>query len=209
MITKIEKPLSNDYEVEEIIPGIYSINNFINDDELFFLNNIIANASTDDWGKDYVDSLKEMSMHACGTEDYRSCAEKGLIFMNEIWLDKSLSIPGNTPIILRDRIKRLFSNYNVSLDPLSTIQRHYPGSYLDEHVDSENDPRVVYAVVIYLNDNFNGGEIYFPLKNIAIKPKQQSMLLFDSTSDFIHGVKEVLPGPTRYAMTGFIYEIDV
>jgi hypothetical protein len=208
MSTSIRKPLSEKYELKEIIDGIYYVDDFISDDELEQLWGIIDNADATDWGRDYVENLEETAMHVCGTKDYRSCVAKGLMFMNENWIDKSLQVPGDIPSIFSNRIKDFFPD-NISIDPLRTIQRHYPGSMLDEHVDAENDPKLAYAAVIYLNDDFNGGDLYFPIKELKIRPKKKRLVLFDTSSDFLHGVKMVEPGPTRYAMAGFIYEIDV
>ena len=50
-----------------------------------------------------------------------------------------------------------------------------------------------------LNDNFQGGETYFPEHNFFIKPKTGRLAIFTSGSDHIHGVKKVLSGD-RYTL---------
>jgi hypothetical protein len=67
-----------------------------------------------------------------------------------------------------------------------------------------------WAAVIYINDNYTDGELYFSEKQIAIRPPRRSMVVFPSTEEYWHGVKEVGPGPTRYALPAFVWsEPDV
>lgn len=51
--------------------------------------------------------------------------------------------------------------------------------------------------IIYLNNDFDGGELFFPDFNIEIKPKPGMLLTFPGNTHYLHGVQEVL-GNTRY-----------
>ena len=53
------------------------------------------------------------------------------------------------------------------------------------------------SLVYYINDNYTGGEIEFPKFDIIVKPKSNSMLVFDSS--YYHRVNTVTSG-TRYAI---------
>jgi hypothetical protein len=60
-----------------------------------------------------------------------------------------------------------------------------------------------FTSIIYLNDNYEGGELYFPQHNgFKIKPKKGTMLIFSGTIDNMHGIKEVTSG-TRYTHVTF------
>jgi hypothetical protein len=60
-----------------------------------------------------------------------------------------------------------------------------------------------FTSIIYLNDNYDGGELYFPQHNgFEIKPKKGTMLIFSGTIDNMHGIKEVTQG-TRYTHVTF------
>ena len=48
-----------------------------------------------------------------------------------------------------------------------------------------------YSAIFYINDDYEGGEIYFPNWDIEIKPKTGSLVIFPSNEEYIHGVKEV------------------
>lgn len=69
------------------------------------------------------------------------------------------------------------------------------------HTDS-NDPEtwIEWSTVVYLNDEYEGGNIYFPNQDFVYKPKKGSAVFFPSAgTEYIHGVTEVLSG-TRYGM---------
>ena len=48
-----------------------------------------------------------------------------------------------------------------------------------------------YSVIFYLNDDYEGGEIYFPDHDIEISPKKGMAVVFPSNGDYNHGVKEI------------------
>jgi|TARA_B100000035_G_scaffold313746_1_gene328168 Rps23 Pro-64 3,4-dihydroxylase Tpa1-like proline 4-hydroxylase len=82
------------------------------------------------------------------------------------------------------------------------------GMKLDPHADNYfiHEPETPhycpyrdYSSVLYLNDDYTGGETYFPEHNFSIEPKVGRLAIFTSGSDHIHGVKKVLNGD-RYTM---------
>jgi hypothetical protein len=44
------------------------------------------------------------------------------------------------------------------------------------------------ACNIYLNDNYDGGEVYFPDRNYKFKPKANSIVTWPGNKNFIHGI---------------------
>jgi hypothetical protein len=59
------------------------------------------------------------------------------------------------------------------------------------------------ANLIYLNDNYEGGEIYFPERNISIKPKPRMLIAFPGNVNYLHGVSEN-KNATRFNLSLFI-----
>jgi hypothetical protein len=110
--------------------------------------------------------------------------------------------------------------------------RHYKqGDYFNLHHDyftfdisSETDPKVlenmrrggnrVSTLIIYLNDEFEGGETFFPWLNQAVKPKTGSLLRFDyHYDDALPNVKTDHCGMgvengEKWIMTIFVHETD-
>lgn len=74
------------------------------------------------------------------------------------------------------------------------------GSYLNVHVDdlgyvTENH----LPIIIYLNDNYEGGEIKFETHDICLKPKTGDLVIFPGNMHYAHEVKKVLSGD-RYTL---------
>lgn len=64
-----------------------------------------------------------------------------------------------------------------------------------------------YASVIYLNDDYVGGELYLPGLGIELKPKKGQLVAFKGDRSHEHGVRVVTRG-TRYTMPGW-YSNDI
>lgn len=89
-----------------------------------------------------------------------------------------------------------------------------PGQAMPPHADNANpdgSPHPMtwrdYASVVYLNDDYEGGEFYFDRSGIEIKPAAGDLLAFTGGMRHFHGVREVRGAP-RYTMPGW-YTKDV
>ena len=60
-------------------------------------------------------------------------------------------------------------------------------------------PHRDYASVIYLNEDFAGGELYFPRTGLQIKPRTGMLVAFTGGIEDCHGVNAASAG-TRYTM---------
>lgn len=82
------------------------------------------------------------------------------------------------------------------------------GDFQHPHADGEEvgRPHIYnwrhFGCVYYLNDDYEGGEIYFPNQNIEIKPKLNTLVFFPGTLEFLHGVNPIING-IRYTLTSF------
>jgi hypothetical protein len=90
-------------------------------------------------------------------------------------------------------------NYNrpfKEFEPLKThIAKFTTGHGMHEHFDSSRPNDI--ATLVYINDDYEGGEIYFVDHDISIKPKKGDLIAFPDNPDFIHGVRPIISG-TRY-----------
>lgn len=102
------------------------------------------------------------------------------------------------PTEIVDSLEKVFRNayqkctdfYNVDLRvfergavPLIKFEKGYK---MNEHADTAGD----FAVIYYINDDYEGGEINFMDHNLKIKPKANSFITFPSNADYWHEVLE-------------------
>lgn len=59
-----------------------------------------------------------------------------------------------------------------------------------------------YSSLLYLSDDYEGGELIFPNLDIEIKPKAGTLVSFLGNEEFLHGVKPVTSGQ-RYNLVIF------
>jgi predicted 2-oxoglutarate/Fe(II)-dependent dioxygenase YbiX len=62
---------------------------------------------------------------------------------------------------------------------------------------------VAHGVVIYVNENYSGGELYYAKLGLEIKPKRGMLVIHSAASMYEHGVREVTAG-VRYGLTLFV-----
>lgn len=83
----------------------------------------------------------------------------------------------------------------------------YPQSPHGDRCNPSNDPNVSpwrdWGTLIYLNDDFEGGEIYWPNKGVEFKPQKGALAIHPASCEYLHGVREVTKG-YRYTITSFL-----
>lgn len=95
------------------------------------------------------------------------------------------------------------SNFSyVIYEPLS---RGYQ-THVDSCHTNANLVRRLFSCVFYLNDDFYGGELYFPRLNKKIKPKPNSCVVFPSSYLFPHKALPVVKGRKVICPTWFGYQ---
>jgi hypothetical protein len=105
-------------------------------------------------------------------------------------------------ILKKNRInahKVIKERFGSSLLPNSMNQHviKWPtGPGMENHIDDESYERNHYhiASVLYLNDNYDGGEINFPTQGISFKPKAGDFIAFPGNKNYPHGVSEIFSG---------------
>jgi hypothetical protein len=174
---KTTRPYGNDIVV---------IENFLTDEESDTLNNLVRNVEENmwDWKGDHEfgelsSDFKKKTLFMKSTEDYRN------IFMPI--LDK-----------IRDRAINAFfeefPNQASVFTFLDTIVRTFDHGLTLHYDGNDLNSRVTHGFVIYLNDDFDGGEVYYPTLGISIKPIKNSLVIHPGTIEYLHGVTDVTNG---------------
>ncbi|MDH5545834.1 MAG: 2OG-Fe(II) oxygenase [Gammaproteobacteria bacterium] len=105
-----------------------------------------------------------------------------------------------------------FTPYELEWYERPQMLRYRPGGFYIRHSDSENmDPQTRtwtksidrdFSMLIYLNDDFEGGELFFSKFNYRLKPKAGMAVLFPSDHRYIHEACNVTKG-IRYALVSW------
>jgi len=201
----------NGFIVDEVIDNVLVVENFISQSELSALLDIINNTPEDDWKIEYFKNLKPFCLEKFGRDDVENLVAEGKFEITSNWEDKNLKISKyDVSREISQRLASIVSSADKSLElaDLETFQRMQGGVELKAHTDQDTDPSIRYATIAYLNENYQGGEIFFTSKNLKLKPKPGSLLIFPGTEEFNHGVNPVEGEEIRYVLVGFIKEIN-
>ena len=191
---------------QEIYPGIFVVEDFITPEEVASIEGFIADMTLEDWSKSYIESLFAFIENQYDVKTIEEAQALGHnIQVNEDWVDKNATLPSEITGSINKKLGDLFLQFpDLDLQGVGSIQRQYEGVSLSYHVDSLSNPAVVFANVIYVNDDFTGGELHFPEIDITYVPKKGALIVFPSSDEYLHGVKPVGAGPTRYALPAFV-----
>jgi hypothetical protein len=77
--------------------------------------------------------------------------------------------------------------------------KYGPGQHFMEHHDHGYSYNCTVSLVAYVNDDYEGGELYFRLQNLNIKPKAGDLYIFPSNYMYPHQAKPVTSG-TKYSI---------
>lgn len=193
------------YEADQLNKNIFVIKNFLSKEEIDGLMSIAESATQEEWSKHYMDGLLDLAFRKFGRRDLDNMIAEGIVEVTKNWSDKNLTTPSIYSNSIDKRVSEVFKfDDKINFNGAGTIQRMPAGVSLGAHIDNHSDPSIVWASVIYLEDNYNGGELYFKNLDIQIKPKPGSLVIFPGTPEYEHGVKEVKDGPIRYVLPGFV-----
>jgi hypothetical protein len=196
------------FDTEVIQEEILMVKDFLLKEELEEILSIIKNTSEEEWSVEYAESLKRFCLQKFGTDDIESLVKSGKFEITYNWYDKNLNIPNRElSRAMHKRIQDLVdkSDENLELAGFATLQRMQPGTELKSHTDQHTDPSIRYAAILYVNDDYNEGHLFFKNKpGTWLKPKPGTLLVFPGNEEFEHGVTHVGEGPIRYVTVGFI-----
>jgi hypothetical protein len=186
--------------------NIVTLENFMTEEELTTLNDFIRSNET--WDQ------TETHYNENGT----------VIYDAGYWSNRVATYPTinkvneEIPKIIEGMVARLKVEVDkfFGVDALPTspaMVRWLPGQLQMPHADKElhtgqdagkpNDfPYYDIAGLFYINDDYEGGELYFPNQGIQFKPKRGAAYFFPGDMNYIHGVTEIKSG-IRYTVPFF------
>ena len=196
------------YSVDVFHEHILSVENFLQDGELETILQIIENTDNQDWSIEYTKNLARFCMEKFGRDDVENLVAEGKFEITQGWEDKNLNITAH-PIssVLQKRLGDLLKKADPSLElaGFGTLQRMQEGVELKSHTDQHTDPSIRYAAILYINDDYKDGTLFFKNKEDSdLRPTPGTLLVFPGNEEYEHGVRFVGEGPIRYVTVGFM-----
>lgn len=182
---------------------IYVEEEFLTSEETLRLFDLLGQLTTDSWTTEGMPNREENYLDFWDGKivDIKGLAEtRDHSLLSEIENKVKLAYLSVYP----DLLDKVFFSY------IRVVSRFGIGDHMPVHSDRgphKSNNRIIHGLVIYLNENYSGGELYYPHKDIKIKPKSRSLIIHPGTEEYSHGVNEVLEG-TRYAITLFTHELE-
>jgi len=196
------------YSVEVFNEKILFVKDFLKDGELDILLDIINTTDNADWSIEYTKNLARFCMEKFGRDDVENLVAEGKFEITVGWEDKNLDITKREiSTRLQGRLGKLleFADPSLELAGFGTLQRMQPGVELKSHTDQHTDPSIRYAAILYINDDYKDGELFFKNKEGSdFRPKPGTLLIFPGDEEYEHGVRTVGDGPIRYVTVGFM-----
>lgn len=126
---------------------------------------------------------------------------------NTIYPGNTIKSMGNEVFIKMEHVYKKIETFFTDIESIiysSDLRRLTNAEFMFPHVDGGNpdDPKkIVFGIAIYLNDDFEGGELIYPDLNLSVTPKAGSMVIHDA--NLKHQVFPVLGN--RYSITSFVF----
>jgi hypothetical protein len=199
------------------------VNREILDEKVYYYTDVFENPeelvgeieSLPEWGE----------WMACSGEHYVYGTDKTIIASSDIVVENSIINPKIYETLdkafkaaAKDYAESRGDSSDPKLFPAMPIKKYMAGTHMGTHYDQqEGDERLKYSLVMYLNDDYEGGEISFTVRNLddsndnitpdsdfslapdnsytfAIKPKAGSIVIFPSSPPYHHTAHLVKSG---------------
>ena len=201
----------------QVMPGVFGnskdniviFDKFVDKDDLYLIQDFCP--TINEWNNQQGSIYSEDGTCLYDAEYWndRQCSDDILKRINiTIW-----KIVEKYIIKMQDEVEKFF---HCKVDPRPpVIMKWRPGIEQRPHADKQlNDgrpnafPTYDLSSLFYYNDDYEGGEIYFPQHDVEIKPKAGMAVMFVGDVNYLHGVKMVTSGyryttPSFYTVTSF------
>jgi prolyl 4-hydroxylase len=97
------------------------------------------------------------------------------------------------------------TSLQIATDEGFQFLKYEKGDYYKTHVDDGDGEKIkrILSVVVYLNNDYKGGETFFPRQKIKVKGNVGDILVFPSNYCYHHSSEEILEGNKYSVVTWF------
>jgi hypothetical protein len=180
------------------------------EDFIEIFDDVIPESVCDEILNEYINS-DEWSYAQTGSGEninIRNCKEIGMSLESVIQknleirrkLDKTIFSYVNKSMNL---YQQKHSSFQIDIDTGYQLLQYNEGQYYIQHTDSFKEQQRSVSCSIQLNDNYDGGEFAFFNREMMIRSKKGSVIMFPSNFMFPHEIMPVIKG-TRYSIVTWL-----
>lgn len=198
------------YQVEDFL---YVIEDLLPEQEIEQLT-VITNNITEEQIRQYqlykqYEKFKAYCEEFLNRTDYKNVLIEGVVHggLNNFAAAEAIPVPIEIAYNINDTVRQYFQGPFLMKDfnEIQFLPLLEGVSHMKEHLDIMNNIYAAFGAVYYLNDDFEGGELHFPVKNFKFKAKKNSLVIFKANDkQYVHGVDPVTAGK-RYAIPSFVW----
>lgn len=189
--------------IKEILPDVFAIEDYVTKKTCKIL--------IESFSKDMQKTPRKNIMYGISGTNLEE-----IIYNDSDLYNTGINVYKQTLITIEEFISKTFNApYKTKSHLLSCMK---PGAFISQHIDnsyksagdSEWNQHLYefdISALLYLNDDYEGGELYFTKANVYIKPKPGTLIFFRGDQDKPHEVKRVLSGD-RYNLVLFYEPVN-
>ena len=154
---------------------------------------------------EWCDALVEGEM---ASKNVRNCSE--ISISSEHIINQNFEIRKDIDYVVFESVKKIINDYNAlvptfraNIDTGYQLLRYIEGQFYTQHTDSFTDQQRSLTCSIQLNENYEGGEFAFFDRELMIKTKPGSAIVFPSNFMYPHEIMPVIKG-TRYSIVTWL-----
>lgn len=181
-------------KINKIFEGIIEIEDFVSKEECNSITSFANSVTEDVWFKEN------------GNIVYNWWNGKVLPspkqFAGSVACNKKIELSFDT---IEQRVHSLFLNY-LEITGIN-LNRYKNNDFLNYHTDewlNSKNHFIRYGIIIYYNDDYEGGELHYKDLDFTYKPKAGSLIIHGG--DKFHGTLPVKSNSVRYSSTIFVKE---
>ncbi len=193
--------IHNEHHKEILRSKIISFDDFISKDDCLELYDFCKNHK--EWPNDFYSRGEEQRKNEPSRPQHELVSKYTNLAVSELSYFFTREMKLLYPAVLRKYAEG--TSLGVHCDGVSLGDSGDSIDYLRDYDPTSIHPTTITegAMVLYLNDDYEGGELFFPDIGLEIKPKSGQLIAWPSGPFFEHGVKPVLRGD-RYVVSAFL-----
>lgn len=197
-------------------PGAHRVSKMLAPPGILVVEGFLGTGVCEEWCE-FMNSRPTASLPVQDVSNFKS-SKQVLWEQHEGRITETIDLEDKKKDVLRE-VVRGYRDYatrffETDLDTIEqpSVLKYLPGGRYNAHSDSEywsdHDHQWIrslerdYSILLYLNDGFEGGGLFFPNFNFRLEPKRGMLVAFPSDHRYLHAAEPLLSG-IRFAVVSW------